>query len=170
MDQLDLFNPNPPKHRRRPKPPQEFKIVALRDCPMPENMHSCETPKDAVRYWETHVVKASWFNPGCECFVVLHLNTRRRILGHQVVTVGILDTVLVHAREVFRAAIIANCHAVLLAHNHPSGDPLPSEADLRATRDLIRAGQLIKIEVLDHVIVGKGKFTSLRELGHWTTR
>jgi hypothetical protein len=61
----------------------------------------------------------------------------------------------VHPREVFKAAIAANAAAVVLAHNHPSGDPTPSEADIKVTRDLIRAGQLLKIEVLDHVIIGR---------------
>jgi DNA repair protein RadC len=76
-----------------------------------------------------------------------------------------MDTLLVHSREVFRAAIIASASAVVLAHNHPSGDPSPSEADLKVTRDLIRAGQLLKIEVLDHVIIGADRHTSLRSLG-----
>jgi DNA repair protein RadC len=74
---------------------------------------------------------------------------------------------------VFRAAISANAAAVVLAHNHPSGDPTPSEADIKVTRDLIRAGQLLKIDVLDHVIIGcptperSKDYVSLRELGHF---
>jgi DNA repair protein RadC len=82
---------------------------------------------------------------------------------------GILDSVLVHAREVFRVAIVASAHAVILAHNHPAGDPTPSEADIRTTRDLIRAGQLLKIEVLDHIIIGSTTHSSLRSLGHFYT-
>jgi DNA repair protein RadC len=98
---------------------------------------------------------------------VLLLNTRRRIKGHLLVATGTLDTILVHAREVFRPAIVAAA-AVVIMHNHPSGEPEPSEADIKVTRDLIRAGQLPKIEVLDHVIVGAGdKRTSLRELGYF---
>jgi len=108
-----------------------------------------------------------------ERFVVVLLNTRRRLIRVEEVTRGLLDTVLVHAREVFRPAIVANAHAVVLAHNHPGGDPSPSEADIRTTRDLIRAGQLLKIEVLDHVILGRRAdhqpkdYCSLRELGHF---
>ena len=84
-----------------------------------------------------------------------------------------MPTLLVHAREVFRTAILAAASAVILAHNHPSGDPAPSEADIKVTRDLIRAGQLLKIEVLDHVILGRPTperakdFSSLRELGYF---
>jgi DNA repair protein RadC len=89
------------------------------------------------------------------------------------VTDGTIDTLLVHAREVFRRAIAANASAIVLAHNHPSGDPTPSEADIKVTRDLIRAGQLLKIEVLDHVILGRATaerakdYSSLKELGYF---
>jgi len=86
---------------------------------------------------------------------------------------GLLDTLLVHPREVFRPAIVANAAAVLLVHNHPSGDPTPSEADIKATRDLIRAGQLLKIEVVDHIVIGRASavrnkdYSSLKELGYF---
>ena len=88
--------------------------------------------------------------------------------AHVLVAHGTLDTILVHPREVFRAAITANAAVIVLAHNHPSGEATPSEADIKVTRDLIRAGQLLKIEVLDHVIVGNGQRASLRELGYCT--
>ena len=64
---------------------------------------------------------APYYNPECECFIVLLLNTRRRVKGHQLVSIGTMDTILIHAREVFRAAIVANASALILAHNHPSG-------------------------------------------------
>jgi DNA repair protein RadC len=106
-------------------------------------------------------------NPECECFVILMLNTRRRVKGHQLLTIGTMDTLLVHPREVFRAAVIASAAAVVLMHNHPSGEPQPSEADIKVTRDLMRAGQLMKIEVLDHVIIGNPSHASLRALGYF---
>ncbi len=108
-----------------------------------------------------------------ETFQTLLLNVRHRLIRVERVSQGTLDTLLVHPREVFRAAIAANAAAVVLVHNHPSGDPAPSEADIKATRDLIRAGQLLKIEVLDHVILGRRTpdrardYVSLRELGHF---
>jgi len=98
---------------------------------------------------------------------VLLLNTRKKVKGHHLVSIGTMDTLLVHPREVFRGAVIAAASAVVLMHNHPSGEPTPSEADIRVTRDLIRSGQLLKIEVLDHVIIGAGKHASLRELGYF---
>ncbi len=109
-----------------------------------------------------------------ESFHVILLNVRRRLIGepHKIAD-GTLDTILVHAREVFRPAIAANAAAIVLAHNHPSGDPTPSEADIKVTRDLIRAGQVLKIEVLDHVVLGRKTgerdkdWVSLRELGYF---
>jgi DNA repair protein RadC len=108
-----------------------------------------------------------------EQFRVVLLNTRRRLIGLETISQGTLDTLLVHPREVFKRAIAANASAVVLVHNHPSGDPTPSEADIKVTRDLIRAGQLLKIEVLDHVIIGRRTterqkdYVSLRELGYF---
>ena len=108
-----------------------------------------------------------------ETFQILLLNTRRRLIRVEQISQGTLDTILVHPREVFNSAIAARAAAVVLVHNHPSGDPTPSEADIKVTRDLIRAGQLIKIEVLDHVILGRATvdrpkdYSSLRELGYF---
>lgn len=108
-----------------------------------------------------------------ETFQVLLLNTRRRLIRIEKISQGTLDTILVHPREVFKLAITANAAAIVLVHNHPSGDPTPSEADIRVTRDLIRAGQLLKIDVLDHIILGARSqerakdFASLRELGYF---
>lgn len=146
---------------------KEFKIVALRECPIPEQMKLCDTPEQAAEYWRLTIATNPYFNPECECFAVLLLNTRRRVKGHQLLTVGTLDTILVHPREVFRGAVIAASAAIILMHNHPSGEPTPSEADIKVTRDLIRAGQLLKIEVLDHVIMGNPTHCSLRQLGYF---
>ena len=127
----------------------------------------CDTPQLAADYWRSHVVNHVAFNPDVECFVVLMLNTRRRIKGHVLISTGTLDTILVHPREVFRPAIVAASSAIVIMHNHPSGESSPSEADIKVTRDLIRAGQLLKIDVLDHVIMGAERHTSLRELGYF---
>jgi hypothetical protein len=150
-----------------PPAAKEYKVVALRECPLPESMQICDTPDTAADYWRLHVATNPYFNPECECLVVLMLNTRRRVKGHQLVTIGTMDTLLVHPREVFRGAVIASAAAVILMHNHPSGEPTPSDADIKITRDLIRAGQLMKIEVLDHVIIGKPGRSSLRESGYF---
>lgn len=148
--------------------PKEFKVVSLRECPTPDEMQLVDTPERAVAYWRLHVPSHPYFDPEVECFVVLLLNTRRRIKGHHLVAVGTLDSVLISPRETFRAAIIGAASGVVLAHNHPSGDPMPSDTDIKVTRDLIRAGQLLKIDVLDHIVMGGAKHVSLREMGYWT--
>jgi DNA repair protein RadC len=104
---------------------------------------------------------------------VLLLNTRRKLIRMELIAKGTLDTIPVHPREVFKMAISANASAIILVHNHPSGDPEPSAADIRITRDLIRAGQLLKIDVLDHIILGSRsesnhrEYVSLREMGYF---
>jgi DNA repair protein RadC len=108
-----------------------------------------------------------------ETLQILMVNTRRRLIRVEEISDGTIDTLLVHPREVFKSAIAANAAAIILAHNHPSGDPSPSEADIKVTRDLIRAGQLLKIDVLDHVILGRATaerakdYSSLRDLGYF---
>jgi DNA repair protein RadC len=150
-----------------PAQPYEYKVTALRECPTPENLALCDTPQKVADYWRLHVPSHPYFSPECECFVVLMLNTRRRVKGHYLVSVGTQDTILVHPREVFRLAIMTAAAALVLTHNHPSGEATPSEADVKVTRDLIRAGQLLKIEVLDHVVMGNPSHSSLRELGYF---
>jgi DNA repair protein RadC len=119
------------------------------------------------------LLKAANLMKNVETLQVLLLNTRRRLIRVEEISDGTIDTLLVHAREVFRHAIAANASAIVLVHNHPSGDPTPSEADIKVTRDLIRAGQLLKIDVLDHVIIGRATperpkdYVSLRELGYF---
>ena len=150
-----------------PAHPQEWKIVSLRECPTPDAMQHCETPEQAAAYWNTHIASHPYFNSECECLVVFILNTRRRIKGHYLVSIGTMDTILCHPREVFRLAIMASASAIIIAHNHPSGESTPSEAVIKITRDLIRAGQLLKIEVLDHIVIGNPNHSSLRSLGYF---
>jgi DNA repair protein RadC len=100
-----------------------------------------------------------------EEFHALLLNTQHRIIRDVLVTRGILDASLIHPREVFRAAIVESAAGVVLVHNHPSGDPTPSQEDRAVTRQLVSAGAAVGIPVLDHVIVGEGRYVSLAEAG-----
>jgi hypothetical protein len=157
----------PATGRPRPISAKEYKVIALRECPLPEHMQICDTPQKAVDYWQLNIATNPYHNRECECLAVLMLTTRRRVKGHQLVTIGTMDTLLVHPREIFRGAIIAAASGIVLMHNHPSGESQPSEADIKVTRDIIRAGQLVKIEVLDHLVVGNSNHSSLRELGYF---
>ena len=101
-----------------------------------------------------------------EHFVVLCLDTKSNVNALNTVSVGTLNSSLVHPREVFKAAILANSNAIILIHNHPSGDPTPSREDLEITKRLVEAGTILGIEVMDHVVIGDdGRYVSLKERG-----
>ena len=114
---LPLPSAPPPKRRSRSFNPKEFKVVALRECPTPEEMQTIDTPDRAAAYWRANIPTHPYFSPDVECFTILMVNTRRRIIGHHLVSTGTLDTILVHPREVFRAPIIAAAAALILVHN-----------------------------------------------------
>jgi len=123
------------------------------------------TPEDCYRTCE----EQSGY--GQEAFTVLCLNTRNRLIAGGIISIGIADSTLVHPREVFRKAIEVGAAAVILAHNHPSGDSTPSAEDVKLTRQMVQTGQVIGIKVLDHVVIGRMSpgqirpFTSFRESG-----
>ena len=98
-----------------------------------------------------------------EQFVALHLDIKNRLISREVVSIGHLSAALVHPREVFKAAILANAASIAFVHNHPSGDPEPSREDIDLTRRLIRAGEILGIAVLDHVVVARGGHVSVVE-------
>ncbi|MDQ7794010.1 MAG: DNA repair protein RadC [bacterium] len=101
-----------------------------------------------------------------EHFRVILLNTKNHVIGVEQVSVGSLASSVVHPREVFKGALARSAAAVILVHNHPSGDPAPSREDLDVTGRLVEAGRLLGVEVLDHIVIGDNAFVSLREKGH----
>ena len=150
-----------------PATPYEYTVTPLRECPTPEAMQDCDTPDKVAAYWRLHIATNPYFDQERECLAVILLNTRKRVKGHQLVSIGTLDTLLVSPTSVFRLAVMTSAASILIAHQHPSGDCQPSEADIKVTRDLIRAGQLLKIEVIDHVVIGHPAFFSLRAAGYF---
>lgn len=96
---------------------------------------------------------------------VLILDTRHRVLGIHSIVRGSLNSAQVRVGEIFRQAVRLNAAAIIVIHNHPSGDPTPSGEDIALTRAIIQAGQLLDIEVLDHIIVGRNRYASLKERG-----
>ena len=150
------------------------RVVPLNDAAPESPRPVLDTPERVaafVRGW----IDAEGIGWEAETFLILMLTCRRHVLAVRRGPTGTLDTILVHPRDVFREAIVCNAHAIVICHTHPSGDPSPSEGDIRVTRELIRAGQLLKIELLDHVIVANPNiplglargYSSLRELGYW---
>ena len=111
------------------------------------------------------VLEAELSELGYEKFIALALNTKNHVTAVLPVSSGSLNASIVHPRELFQRAILANCASLILAHNHPSGDPTPSPEDIALTRKLIDAGLLLDIPILDHVILGYGKYSSFKEMG-----
>jgi DNA repair protein RadC len=126
----------------------------------PEERWQIRAPSDAA-----HILMPSLGHLEQENFVVLYLDTRNRVIDREMLYKGSLNTSLVRIGEVFRGAVRRNCAAVIVAHNHPSGDPNPSPEDVALTRRLVEAGKLLEVDVLDHVVIGHNRFVSLRERG-----
>ena len=118
-----------------------------------------KTPEDAAELMKELKEKDR------EHFAVILLNTKNRVLGVEVVSIGTLDASLVSPREVLKSALLANAAALVCVHNHPSGDPSPSAEDIRITKTLKQAAKIMDINILDHVIIGDTEHVSLRELG-----
>ena len=100
-----------------------------------------------------------------ERFKAIFLNNKTEVLKVRTITIGSMDCSMITPRELFREGLSGNCASVIIAHNHPSGDPMPSKEDIDVSKRLVQAGQMIGIEVLDHVIIGDGRWISLKERG-----
>jgi DNA repair protein RadC len=155
---------------RRARPPEKWSLHV--DLPLVrESMRDlnggpvrARTPQDIVALCDDIRHSAQ------EAFIVVDLNAKNNVIDKRLVSLGLLDASLVHPREVFRGAIVNNAAAVVVCHNHPSGDPTPSAEDIRITRQLVDAGKVLSIRVLDHVVIGRPDngtpgFLSLREAG-----
>ncbi|WP_226583378.1 RadC family protein [Halobacillus litoralis] len=101
-----------------------------------------------------------------EHFICLFLNTKNQVLHRQTIFIGSLNASIVHPREVFKEAVKRSAASIICAHNHPSGDPTPSQEDIQVTRRLKECGKMIGIELLDHIVIGDRKFISLKEKGY----
>ena len=101
-----------------------------------------------------------------EQFIIACLNTKNEPTNISVVSVGTLNKAIVHPREVFKTAILSNAASIMAFHNHPSGETTPSQQDIQLTNRLYEAGELLSIKLLDHLIIGDGTFTSLKEKGY----
>jgi DNA repair protein RadC len=126
----------------------------------PEERPKVTTPADAANLLMSEMM----FLEQEELRVVI-LDTRNRVLSTPTIYRGSLNTSVIRIGELFRAAIRSNAAAVIVAHNHPSGDPAPSPEDINVTRQLVKAGKLLDIDVLDHIVIGRQKFVSLKERG-----
>ncbi|MFH1673649.1 MAG: DNA repair protein RadC [Pseudomonadota bacterium] len=122
--------------------------------------YDIKNPQSVVK-----AIRASIKDKAKEHFKLILLDTRNKIIGISTISIGTLNAGLVHPREIFKEAIIHNSASVVLAHNHPSGDPEPSDEDLTITKRLVKSGKILGIEVIDHIIIGKTGFSSFKERG-----
>ena len=122
--------------------------------------YDIKNPQSVVK-----AIRASIKDKAKEHFKLILLDTRNKIIGISTISIGTLNASLVHPREIFKEAIIHNSASVVLAHNHPSGDPEPSDEDLTITKRLVKSGKILGIEVIDHIIIGKTGFSSFKEKG-----
>jgi DNA repair protein RadC len=164
-----LSSPHPPVRVDEPDPSGYlpiYRVQLIRDT-------AIRTPRAQFR--QSHdVADLLWQFLGevdREHFVVILVDRKNRLIGIHTVSVGSLTASVVHPREVFKVAILSNAAAILCGHNHPSGDPQPSQEDRSLTRRLVQAGQVLGIEVLDHVIIGDGAadYYSFADLGRLHT-
>lgn len=133
------------------------KVMMVKDSSQSSAVRQVKCPEDAAS-----LAQAFLAGVDREHFIVLLLDTKNKVTGINTVSIGTLSSSVVHPREVFKPAILANAAGIILAHNHPSGDPTPSREDIEVTRQLIEAGKLLQIPVLDHVVLGDDCHISLK--------
>lgn len=117
-----------------------------------ETRPKIHSPEDVSK-----IVKSLITDPNKEHFIALYLNTKNGILKQEIISIGSLSANIVHPREVFKTACIISASSIIVAHNHPSGDPTPSTEDIELTNKLVEAGKVLGIQVLDHVIIGNDR-------------
>ena len=137
------------------------KCQIVKEKTMAYNFKTISQPIDVVK-----IVKAYIGNSDRENFVLICLDAKNNITAIHTVSIGTLNSAVIHPREVFKVAILVNSASIIVAHNHPSGDLTPSSEDLKVTKEIVEAGNILDIPVLDHIIVGDDEqYVSLKERG-----
>jgi DNA repair protein RadC len=126
-----------------------------------DNKYTIRSPEDAANFLMPFMTSLQQEN-----FVALYLNVKNQIIHQQTVFIGSLNASIVHPREIYRVAVRRAAAAIIVAHNHPSGNPVPSPEDIDVTKRLLEAGQILGIDLLDHIIIGDHQFVSLKEKGY----
>lgn len=142
-----------------------YQVKVCRVCEVPSV--KVDAPELCRAYWQDIISKREWYDGEKEQLVVLLLSTRYNLQGFSLVSIGSVNESIAHPREIFRAAVANGSYAIIVMHNHPSGDPSPSPADHSLTRRLRDGAELLQIKLLDHVIVGSGtdRYFSFKEAG-----
>jgi DNA repair protein RadC len=147
---------------------REVKIITVSEQPLPcRKSRTLDSSEEIFRFWNHVVARSSWYEEEKEQIVNICIDVRYRPKHFSLVSLGSLNESIAHPREIFRPAIIGAAFGVILAHNHPSGDPSPSVRDIALTRRVYEAAGILQIEFLDHVIVGASDYFSFREGKEW---
>ena len=137
-----------------------YRVTLVREGSVSNSNNHIRTPQDVM-----DVLSTEYDNAVVEMAQMLALDTKNKIIGIFTISTGSLNASIIHPRDIFQRAILSNAASVILAHNHPSGDPTPSSEDTELTKKLVDAGKILDIPILDHVVIGDGKFVSLKERG-----
>ena len=137
----------------------DYKVMLIKHSSVPSDKKRIDSPVDVVDMFKTYLDGADR-----EYFCIAMLDRKGNLLGLNTVSIGSISSSIVHPREVFKPAIIIGASSIILCHNHPSGDTMPSNEDIVITRELIEGGKILNIEILDHVIIGDNYY-SMKERG-----
>ncbi len=137
-----------------------YRVALVRETSQSSLINRINTPRNVFEIASSYLEGADR-----EHFVVIMLDTKNQVIGINTVAIGVLSSCPIHPREVFKPAILANAAGIILLHNHPSGDPNPSQDDMLLTNRLKEAGEVLGIQVVDHVILGYANYASLKERG-----
>ena len=143
---------------------QQYIVPRYRIALVREGEHPARFPEACTCTKKAQIICEEYFQDvDREHFVMIALDTKNKIIGFHVVSIGTLNETLTHPREIFKAAFMMNAARIILAHNHPSGDPTPSDVDIAITKRLCTAGRLLDVPVLDHIIVGEHRSVSFAD-------
>jgi DNA repair protein RadC len=140
-----------------------IRLTMVREGTVKYESNAIKSPEDAVKIFENFLEQKGYLDR--ENFMMMTLNTKNKTIGLNMVSVGSLNSSIVHPREVFKLAILQNARSIIVAHNHPSGDTNPSKEDIELTKRLVEAGEILGIDVLDHLVIGDD-YTSLATEGY----
>lgn len=138
-----------------------FELGRRMSCLKAEKSKHINSAKEAAK-----ILMPELSNLKKEHFIGLFLDSRKKVIKQETIFIGSLDSSVIHPREIFKTALAESAAAVIIAHNHPSGDPKPSEEDIEVTKQIVKAGDILGIQVLDHIIIGDNRYISLIEKGY----
>ncbi len=142
----------------------QFRVLRVGEAPLPPR--ALDSPEAVASAWRDEIAGKPWFDPEKEHMAVFVLDTRYRLKGWHLASIGTVNESMCHPREILRPVLVAAGYAFVMAHNHPSGEPAPSESDRRVTGRIKEAAEMLSVRLLDHVVLGAaGRFFSFREAG-----